>query len=73
VGRRADAARRYLWRCHLWQSHLRNDALRRLHLAAQSSDTLFFVVRPNACARDASPAPLRLALEPAAVTMMDRV
>lgn len=50
----------------LWQSHLRNDALRRLHLAAQSSDTLFFVVRPSACARDASPAPLRLALEPAA-------
>ncbi|ODV43429.1 cell division protein [Cupriavidus sp. UYMMa02A] len=50
----------------LWQSHLRNDALRRLHLAAQASDTLFFVVRPAACARDASPAPLRLALEPAA-------
>jgi len=49
----------------LWQSHLRNDALRRLNLAAQASDTLFFVVRPAACARDASPAPLRLALEPA--------
>ncbi|CAP63797.1 MULTISPECIES: translesion DNA synthesis-associated protein ImuA [Cupriavidus] len=49
----------------LWQSHLRNDALRRLHLAAQTSDTLFFVVRPAACARDASPSPLRLALEPA--------
>lgn len=48
-----------------WQSHLRNDALRRLHLAAQASDVLFFVVRPTACAHDASPAPLRLTLEPA--------
>lgn len=54
----------------LWQAHLRNDALRRLHLAAQASDTLFYVVRPAACARDASPALLRLALEPAAAGVL---
>lgn len=49
-----------------WQSHLRTESLRRLHLAAQGSDTLFWLMRPLACMRDASPAPLRLALRPAA-------
>ncbi|KWH59357.1 translesion DNA synthesis-associated protein ImuA [Burkholderia cepacia] len=48
----------------LWQSHVRTDALRRLNLAAQSGSALFFVFRPAAAARDASPAPLRLALTP---------
>ncbi|HDR9150342.1 TPA: translesion DNA synthesis-associated protein ImuA [Burkholderia vietnamiensis] len=48
----------------LWQSHVRADALRRLNLAAQSNSTLFFMFRPTAAARDASPAPLRLALAP---------
>lgn len=43
---------------------LHNDALRRLHLAVQASDILFFVVRPAACVRDALPVPLRLFLEP---------
>lgn len=47
----------------LWQSDLRNDALRRLHLAAQSSNSLFFLLRPPVVAQDASPAPLRLALK----------
>jgi protein ImuA len=49
-----------------WQSHVRNEALRRLHLAAQASDIVFWLVRPFAAAQDASPAPLRLALRPAA-------
>ncbi|WP_427308988.1 translesion DNA synthesis-associated protein ImuA [Cupriavidus sp. H39] len=31
----------------LWQSHLRNDALRRLHLAAHTSETLFLSYDPR--------------------------
>ncbi|MCY0853270.1 translesion DNA synthesis-associated protein ImuA [Cupriavidus sp. D39] len=49
----------------LWQPNVRNDALRRLHLAAQSGETLFCLVRPMACARDASPASLRIGVTPA--------
>lgn len=49
-----------------WSNHVRSDSLRRLHLAAQGGDTLFFMLRPLAAAQDASPAPLRLALRPAA-------
>jgi protein ImuA len=49
----------------LWQPHIRHEALRRLHLAAQSSDMLFWLVRPLAAAQDASPSPLRLCLRPA--------
>jgi protein ImuA len=49
----------------LWQQHARGETLRRLHLAAQSGDTLFFMLRPLAAAQDASPAPLRLGLRPA--------
>ncbi len=48
-----------------WQDVIRNEALRRLHLAAQSSDTLFFLFRPLNAAHHQSPAPLRLALRPA--------
>lgn len=48
-----------------WQQHARGDTLRRLHLAAQSGDTLFCMLRPLASAQDASPAPLRLSLRPA--------
>jgi protein ImuA len=48
-----------------WQNHARGETLRRLHLAAQSGDTLFCMLRPLAAAQDASPAPLRLALRPA--------
>ncbi|MDD1493933.1 translesion DNA synthesis-associated protein ImuA [Burkholderia stagnalis] len=48
----------------LWQSAVRTDALRRLNLAAQSGAALFFLFRPAVAARDASPAPLRLALTP---------
>jgi len=50
----------------LWQPHVRPDALRRLHLAAQGADMPFWMLRPLAAARDASPAPLRLCLRPAA-------
>lgn len=50
----------------LWQTHARGETLRRLHLAAQSADTLFCMLRPLAAAQDASPAPLRLSLTAAA-------
>ncbi len=49
----------------LWQTNVRPESLRRLNLAAQSTDTWFWFIRPLACATDASPAPLRLALRPA--------
>jgi protein ImuA len=49
-----------------WQSHMRGESLRRLHLAAQAGETLFFLMRPLAAGQDASPAPLRLALRPQA-------
>ena len=48
----------------LWQSNVRSESLRRLNLAAQTTETHFWLIRPLACARDASPAPLRLALRP---------
>lgn len=48
-----------------WQQHIRPESLRRLLLASQSSEMLFFVMRPLAQAQDASPAALRLALRPA--------
>lgn len=54
-----------LWQTGLAQSALRTPLLRRLHLAAQASDVLFWLVRPGAAAREASPAPLRLGLQPA--------
>lgn len=51
-----------------WQPQrapMRHEALRRLHLIAQGTDTVFWMLRPLAHAQDASPAPLRLALYPA--------
>jgi protein ImuA len=48
----------------LWQTHCRSESLRRLNLASQEGEALFFLVRPLAAAQDASPAPLRLALRP---------
>ena len=47
----------------LWQDRMRNQALRRLQLAAQAGDTLFIVVRPLAAAEQSSPSPLRLVLQ----------
>jgi len=49
----------------LWQSNVRAESLRRLNLAAQSTETWFWLMRPLSCAGDSSPAPLRLALRPA--------
>jgi protein ImuA len=49
-----------------WQNHVRGENLRRLHLAAQAGETLFFMLRPLAAAQEASPAPLRLSLRPQA-------
>lgn len=49
----------------LWQSNVRAEALRRLNLASQTTDTWFWLMRPLACAVESSPAPLRLALRPA--------
>ncbi len=54
----------------LWAKHAKASSLRRLHLAAQSSETLFIMVRPLAAAQDSSPALLRLALRPAAEGLM---
>ncbi|MDR5763118.1 translesion DNA synthesis-associated protein ImuA [Caballeronia sp. LZ035] len=48
-----------------WQQHIRSEALRRLHLAAQATETLLILVRPLASAQDASPATLRLGVRPA--------
>ncbi len=49
----------------LWQTQARPESLRRLHLAAQDTDMLFWTMRPLACAQDTSPSPLRLGLRPA--------
>jgi protein ImuA len=40
--------------------------MRRLNLAAQAGESLFFMLRPLAAAQDASPAQLRVALRSAA-------
>lgn len=48
-----------------WQNQVRPESLRRLHLAAQQGETLFFMMRPLAAAMDPSPAPLRLSVRPA--------
>lgn len=50
----------------LWQTNVRTESLRRLHLAAQSTDTWLWLMRPLAASQDASPAQLRIALRPAA-------
>jgi len=47
-----------------WAPQIRADSQRRLSLAAQAGETLFFMVRPLAAAQDPSPAQLRLALRP---------
>lgn len=53
-----------------WASHVQSSSLRRLHLAAQSGETLFVMVRPSTVAQEASPALLRLALRPSAIGLM---
>ena len=49
----------------LWQSNIRNESLRRLNLAAQSTDTWLWLLRPRSACADASPSQLRIALRPA--------
>src|SRR5690606_4319292 len=48
----------------VWQHTVRIQALRRLHLAARQSNSLFILIRPLAAAQQASPAPLRLITQP---------
>jgi protein ImuA len=48
-----------------WQQHIRAEALRRLHLAAQATETLLVLIRPLVNAQDSSPATLRLGVRPA--------
>lgn len=50
----------------LWADPIRVPELRRLHMAAQSGEALFFMFRPLATREQASPAALRLALAPQA-------
>lgn len=45
-----------------WAHPIQNSVLKRLHLAAQSSQTLFFIFRPSSVQSEASPAVLRLML-----------
>jgi len=78
-GLRCGACAAVLW----WQGDERSPvaalatALRRLHLAAQGGSCPLFALRPAAARAQSSPAPLRLALEPApqgqlAVTVFKR-
>ena len=53
----------------LWQKQVNTDVLRRLHLMAQKSQTLFFIIRPMHAAQSPSPAVLRIALTPKASGM----
>lgn len=48
----------------LWQGALRHEALRRLQLAAQTADTVCWLLRPLSLSDVPSPAPLRVALRP---------
>ncbi len=48
-----------------WQNNIRTESLRRLALAAQSTETWFWLLRPMSCSSEPSPAPLRLGLRPA--------
>lgn len=45
-----------------WAHPIQNSVLKRLHLAAQSSQTLFFIFRPQSMQSEASPAVLRVML-----------
>ena len=50
----------------LWQANVRPEALRRLNLASQTTDTWVWLVRPLSAAMDASTSPLHMSLRPAA-------
>jgi protein ImuA len=59
-----------------WQTNCRTESLRRLSLAAQTTDTWFWLLRPLTSALETSPSPLRIGLRPALggieVTMIKR-
>lgn len=65
---RSGALAAVLW----WEgcAHTATAILRRLHLAATEGRTPLFALRPAAARAQSSPAPLRLALEPAAATQL---
>ena len=71
-GLRSGACAAVLW----WQAEAQAPAaalataLRRLHLAAQEGACPLFALRPASARAQSSPAPLRLALEPAAQSQM---
>lgn len=48
-----------------WLPRARSEGIRRLQALATATDALVFVIRSASAATDASPAPLRMALEPA--------
>jgi protein ImuA len=48
-----------------WQPQVRSEALRRLLLAAQSTDATCFLLRPLSAEMSPSPSPLRIAVQPA--------
>lgn len=48
-----------------WQHQVRSESLRRLLLAAQTTESTFFLLRPLSAEMNASPSPLRIALQPA--------
>jgi protein ImuA len=58
---RSASAAAVLW----WSRESPPTTLRRLHLAAQDGCTPLFALRPAGCRSQSSPAPLRVALEPA--------
>jgi len=47
-----------------WAANVHPAGLRRLHMAARQSDTLFVLLRPAMALRQHSPSPLRLGLRP---------
>jgi len=50
-----------------WQQHVRSESLRRMLLAAQTSETLLVIFRSLARAADSSPASLHIPLRPSEV------
>lgn len=48
-----------------WQHQVRSESLRRLLLAAQTTESTFFLLRPLSAEMNASPSPLRIGVQPA--------
>lgn len=81
---RVEPADARLWTCEqalrcadvdavlAWLPQVRSEQLRRLQMAAAEYSKLLFVVRPAAAFADASPAALRLRIQPAAPDALQR-